>query len=154
MVGLVRQFQPNTWLFLYCFCFSRFVLFIYLKCADVLLKRFTVDSLVVCTASLLSLSLFLSLFLCHLALTVILLHFLLVFILLCFLLHLRTDFLSLFLLSNSIHERCTLHHSVSLYLCLPFIFSTPFCTRARWKEGGRKKQRDGWGERERKRWTD
>ena len=52
------------------------------------------------------------------------------------------------LLSNSIHERCTLHHSVSLYLCLPFIFSTPFCTRERWKEGGG----DGWeGERNRER---
>lgn len=121
--------------------FSVFVLFICLECAAVLLKRFTVDLLVGCTASLLSRSP--PLFLCHLVLTVILLHFLLVFIRLCFLLHLRTDFLSLFLLSNSIHERCTLHHSVSLYLCLPFIFSTPFCTRARWREEGRNREGGG-----------
>lgn len=52
----------------------------------------------------------------------------------------RSDFPSLFLLSNSIHERGTLHHSVSLYLCLPFIFSTPFCTTAGGREGGRKRQ--------------
>lgn len=55
----------------------------------------------------------------------------------------RPDFPALLLLSNSIHEGAILHHSVSLYLCLPFIFPTPFCT----VEGGRDR-----GERER--WTD
>lgn len=85
-------------------------------------------------------------------LTVILVHFLLAFICFYFLLHLCSDFLSLLPLSNSIHERCTLHHSVSLYLCLPFIFSTPFCATVSWREGKRererKKQREGGRERE------
>lgn len=69
------------------------------------------------------------------------LRFLLVFICLCFLLHLRTAFLSFLLLSNSIHERCTLHHSVSLYLFLSSFFFMPFCTRAKWRRKGRRR---GW----------
>lgn len=70
-----------------------------------------------------------------------------------FLLHRRTDFPSLSFLSNSIHERYTLHHSVCLYLCLPFIFSTPFCTRERRQKGagGGGINRKRWG---RARWTD
>lgn len=47
-------------------------------------------------------------------------------------------FISFFLLSNSIHERCTLHHSVSLYLFLSSFFSIPFCT------GGRREERRVW----------
>lgn len=82
-------------------------------------------------------------------LTVILLHFLLAFICFYFLLHLCSDFLSLLLLSNSIHERCTLHHSVSLYLCLPFIFSTPFCATVSWRKGERKKETERRRKRER-----
>lgn len=112
------------------FSFCLFVFTLFFRCVTALLKRFTVDLLVGCTALLLCVCVFL----CHMVLAVILLHFLLVFIRLCFLLHLRADFLSLFLLSNSIHERRTLHHSVSLYLCPPFIFSTPFCSGARWRE--------------------
>lgn len=127
--------------------FCLFVLFIYLNCTAVHLQRFT-RRFIVRLSSIPSLARFL----CHLVLTVILLHFLLVFICLCFLLHLFTDFLSLFLLSNSIHERCTLHHSVSLYLCLPFIFSTPLYARVRWREGGRERERIRG--REGKRWTD
>lgn len=82
---------------------------------------------------------------CHLLLTVILLHFLLLFICLCFLLHLLADSLSLSLLSNSIYERCTLHHSVSLYISLPFIFSTPFSSTAGWRNKKRERKRVGEG---------
>lgn len=128
--------NQHIWLVFFCFCL--FLWFIYLPCCCASEKVYC--SLIGRLNSILSLTLFR----CHLVLTVILLRFLLVFICLWFLLHLYTHFLSLFLHSNSIHEKCTLHHSVSLYLCLPFIFSTPFCTGVRWGEEGRKIQRERW----------
>lgn len=56
-------------------------------------------------------------------------------------------FISFFLHSNSIHERCTLHHSVSLYLSV-LLFLYTFLHRSKMEEEGK---REGCGL---ERWTD